>query len=366
MQFQGISGERQGQSGRHTECACYFPARARVALSLWAAAAIALLMAGVAGSLFVGEIAIDAPTVRDAVFRHDPERTEHVIVRDGRLPRAVAAVLVGASLAVAGAIMQAVTRNPLASPGIMGLNTGASFAMVLAMAFGSGFSRGGMMLVSVAGAALGAALVYSLGSLSRSGLTPVRLALTGIAVSTLLGALGNGVTIYFDLGQDLLLWSARGTEAVQWPDVAMFLPFALFGLLAAWALAPSLGVLALGNQVARGLGQRTKLVRLLASAIVLALAGGAVAVAGPIGFVGLMVPHLVRSLVGMDHRRVIPGAALLGALLVLSADVAARWATAPLKTPVPVSVVTALFGVPFFLYLICRRKVPARAGRGLG
>jgi iron complex transport system permease protein len=211
------------------------------------------------------------------------------------------------------------------------------------------------MFVSIGGAAIGAGLVYGLASLSRGGLTPVRLALTGIAVSSLLGALGSGVTIYFDLGQDLLLWSARGTEAVQWADLAVFLPFAFLGLAGAWAMSGSLGVLALGSQVAAGLGQRTRRTRFLASTLVLFLAGGAVCLAGPIGFVGLMTPHLARYLVGMDLRRVIPGCALLGALLVLLADLAARMATTPLKTPVPLSVVTALLGVPFFLYMACRR-----------
>ena len=219
------------------------------------------------------------------------------------------------------------------------------------------------MAASIGGAALGAALVYGLASLSRSGLSPVRLALTGVAVSSVLGALGSGVTIYYNLGQDLLLWSTRGTDAVQWADVATFLPLAFLGLLSACVMSPSLGVLALGSQASRGLGQRTGQTRFLASAIVLLLAGGAVSVAGPIGFVGLMVPHLVRQLVGMDPRLVIPGSACLGSLLVLLADVAARCATTPLKTPVPVSVVTALVGVPFFLYLACRRRPLVLGGR---
>ena len=330
--------------------------------SLLAAAAIGLLLAALVVSLDVGEVSIDGATIGNALFHYNPASTDHVLVRDWRLPRGLADILVGASLAVAGTIMQSVTRNPLASPGIMGLNTGASFATVLAMVLWPASSRCDLMLVSIAGAALGAALVYGLGSLSRTGLTPVRLALTGIAVSTLLGSLGSGVMIYFDLGQDLLLWSARGTEAVQWLDVAAFLPLALLGLAAAWAMAPSLGVLALGNQVARGLGQRTKQTRFLAAVIVLLLAGGAVAVAGPIGFVGLMAPHLVRYLLGMNHRVLIPGAALLGALLVLLADLAARWATTPLKTAVPISVVTALLGVPFFIYLACRRGASMRGG----
>jgi iron complex transport system permease protein len=332
------------------------------ARSLIVTTAISLLLLGLAASLVIGDIPINVATVCNSIFHHDSTISAHVIVRDWRLPRAVADVLVGAALAVAGAIMQSVTRNPLASPGIMGLNTGASFAVVIAMILWPAAAHSELMLVSIAGAALGAALVYGLGSFSRGGLTPVRLALTGIAVSALLGAIGNGVMIYNDLGQDLLLWHARGTEGVQWADICLFLPLAGVGLLGAVAIAPSLSVLSLGDHVARGLGQRTKTAKFLAASIVLVLTGGAVSLAGPIGFIGLLVPHMVRFIVGLEMRLVIPWSALCGAILMLAADLAARLATTPFKTPVPVGVITALLGVPFFLYLVCRRRPIARGG----
>jgi iron complex transport system permease protein len=325
-----------------------------------AAALIFLLLAGIAASLFVGDVWIDAATVGDALFHYDVESVPHVLIRDGRLPRAVADVLVGAALAVAGAIMQAVTRNPLASPGIMGLNTGASFAAVLAMALVPAAGRPLVMLASIAGAALGATLVYGLASLSRGGLTPVRLALTGLAVSTVLGAVGNGVMIYNQMGQDVLLWHARGTDGVQWLDIGLFSPLAVVGLAGAFVLAPTLGVLTLGDHAAQGLGQRTKTAKFLAGGVVLVLAGGAVSLAGPVGFIGLMIPHIVRHLVGHDYRLVIPASAWGGSLLMLAADLGARLATSPLKTPVPVGVATSLLGVPFFLYLACRRPTSIR------
>jgi iron complex transport system permease protein len=330
---------------------------------LIAAVVVGLLLVVVVLSLLVGDIPISAATVRDALFFHDSRLSEHVIIRDWRLPRAVADVLVGASLAVAGAIMQAMTRNPLASPGIMGLNTGASFATLLAMVLWPVAGRFELILLSIAGATLGAAVVYGLGSLSRGGLTPVRLALVGIAVSSVLGAIGNGLMIYNELGQDALLWFARGTEGVEWLDIRMLLPMTGVGLLGAMAIAPALGVLTLGYGVARGLGQRTGSTKFLAALIVLLLVGGAVALAGPVGFIGLMVPHVVRYFVGLDHRVVIPGSALCGAALLLVADIGARFATVPLKAPVPVGVMTALLGVPFFLYLACRRPTAARGGR---
>jgi ferric hydroxamate/heme transport system permease protein len=328
----------------------------------WLPGAIVLLAAGVAVSLLVGDVSIDARTVYDALLHPNDELVAHVIVRDWRLPRAVADVLVGAAFAVAGAIMQALTRNPLASPGIMGLNTGASFTTVLAIVLWPAIGRPGLMLVAIAGAALGAMLVYGLGSLSRGGLTPVRLALTGMAVSALLGAIGNGVMIYNELGQDILLWYARGTENVQWIDIALFLPCVVVGIVASLALAPTLSVFALGENVARGLGQRTQLTKIAATVIVLLLAGGAVALAGPVGFVGLLVPHMVRYVVGFDQRVVLPVSAVAGGLFMLTADIGARLATTPFRAAVPVGVVTSLVGVPFFLYLACRKPNASRGG----
>jgi iron complex transport system permease protein len=328
-----------------------------------AAAAIVLILSTLAAFLLIGDVPIDVATACNALIHHDASLSEHVIIRDYRLPRAMADLLVGASLAVAGAIMQAVTRNPLASPGIMGLNTGASFAIILALVYLPALPFSALMFLSFAGAGLGAALVYGVGSLSRSELTPVRLALTGIAVSAVLGAIGNGLTIYHELGQDLLYWFARGTEGVEWPELGLFLPPAAVALLGALALAPALDVLTLGDHVARGLGQRTHLSKLAATVIVLVLAGGAVSLAGPVGFVGLMTPHMVRYVVGQNHRAVILCSALFGAIFLLLADLVARLATTPLKTPVPVGVVTALTGVPFFLYLACRRSTGDRGGR---
>ncbi len=155
-------------------------------------------------------------------------------------------------------------------------------------------------------------------------------------MSSLLGAIGNGILIYNEMGQDVLLWFARGNENVQWEDLTLLFPFVAVGVLAAAALAPSLSVLSLGEHVARSLGQRSQAIKFFASSTVLVLAGAAVAVAGPIGFVGLIVPHAVRAMVGLDYRLVIPGSAVGGAILLLAADLGAHWATTPLRTSVPV------------------------------
>lgn len=331
-------------------------------------AAAFAVFAGVAtaaalASLFVGDLRIDASTVFDALFHHDGQSSAHVIIRDWRLPRAVADLLVGAALGMAGAIMQATTRNPLASPSIMGLSTGASFFGLLTTIALPTAGRGELMVASIAGATFGAALVYGIASASRSGMTPVRLALTGVAVSSILAAIGNGVTIYYNVGQDMLLWYARGSEGVQWPDVFFAAPLILAGLVGGCVLSSSINALGLGDQVATSLGLLTGTARFLSACAVLLLAGTAVALTGPIGFIGLLAPHVARGLVGLDYRAVIPNAAAIGATVMVLADVGARLATTPYKAPVPVGVVTALLGVPFFLYLANRRSSRAQGGQ---
>ncbi|WP_428305012.1 FecCD family ABC transporter permease [Lacipirellula sp.] len=326
---------------------------------------LAMVVAGTAAmaSLFVGDLWIDAATVWDALVHHDSASSAQVIVRDWRFPRAVADLLVGAALGMAGAIMQATTRNPLASPSIMGLSTGASFFGLLTTIAIPTAGRLELMLASIAGAAFGAALVYGVASAARGGMTPVRLALTGVAVSSILAAIGNGVTIYFNIGQDMLLWYARGSEGVQWPDVIFAASLIIAGLAGGAVLSSSINALGLGDHVATGLGLRTSTARFLSACVVLLLAGAAVALAGPVGFIGLLAPHVARGLVGLDYRAVIPNAAAIGAAVMVLADVGARLATTPYKAPVPVGVVTALLGVPFFLYLANSRSSRAQGGR---
>ncbi len=317
---------------------------------------------GLIGSLGVGAVSIDSRTIIESLTHFNADSVAHVIVHDGRMPRGLADVLVGAALALAGAIMQAVTRNPLAGPGIMGLNSGAAFMTIVASIYFPTLGRGSLLSFALAGAALGAILVYGIGSLSRGGLTPVRLALTGIAVGTLLGAVGNGITIYENMGQDLLFWFARGAEGVRWVDLQITAPLIIVGFVGAIALAPGLGATSLGEGVARGIGQNPARTKFFSAVVVVALAGGAAALVGPVGFVGLLTPHIARALVGNDYRLVLPGAAVCGATLTLYADMIARLATVPLKTQIPLGVVTSLIGVPFFLYLVNKRAV-ARARR---
>lgn len=276
--------------------------------------------------------------------------TEHLIIRTVRVPRALIAAAVGASLAVAGALMQGLTRNPLASPGILGVNAGAALAVVGAVFLLKTGSLALYAWFAFAGAGLAAAAVYLLGSIGRGGPTPLKLTVAGAALTALLSSLTTAVLILSQRTLDEIRFWLAGSVAGR--DLSLFLqvaPYPAVGLVVALLLGRQITTLGLGEDVAKGLGQRTAWVKAAAACCVVLLAGGAVAVAGPIGFVGLVVPHVVRFFVGVDYRWILPYAALLGAILLLLADVGARLVIKPQE--LPVGVMTALLGAPFFIYL---------------
>lgn len=325
-----------------------------VRLAAVAAVTTLLLAMGLVTSVSLGARPIGADAVASALLRYDPAREEHRIVRDMRLPRALAAALVGAALAGAGTVLQGLTRNPLASPSLFGLSSGAALASILALSWRLPLGPVPMMAVSVAGAALGALLVFVLGFAAGGGARPVRLALAGAGVSALLSSLSNGIVIQQNLAHDALSWFGRGVQNVGWSELGAFASSAAPGLAVAFLLAPGLTVLSLGEESARGLGQRVAMVYVAGGLIALLLAGGACSLAGTIPFVGLMAPHLARALVGLDYRRIVPCAALLGAVLLLFADLGARLLTAREGSPVPVGLLTTLAGVPFLLRVVRR------------
>ncbi|MCR6106078.1 iron ABC transporter permease [Salipaludibacillus agaradhaerens] len=316
-----------------------------------------VLVLGLILSITFGAANINMKTVWTGVFQFDPELTSHQIIQELRLPRALAAALVGAFLAVSGAIMQGMTRNPLASPSIMGVTAGSAFMIAIAFAFFPGTSYVGLMMWSFVGAGLGAGLVFMIGSLSKSGLTPVKLALAGAAVTALLQSISSAIAIHFHVAQDITFWYAGGVAGARWFSVQLMIPVAIVGITLAIIISRSITVLSLGEDVAKGLGQRTRYVKIIGTVVVLLLTGAAVSVAGTVGFIGLVIPHITRFLVGVDYRWIIPCAAVLGAVLLVLADLGARMVNPPYETPV--GAITALIGVPFFLYLA------RREGRGL-
>jgi len=306
-------------------------------------------------SLAVGSKQVPLRDVLDAFFAYDPASDAHAIVRDLRVPRTLLGLLVGGGLGAAGALMQGVTRNPLAEPGILGVNAGAALAVVLAIQFAGASSIVVYAAVALVGAAAASVLVFALGGTARGGPTPVRLALAGAVLTTLLTSLTSAVLVFDASTLDEFRFWAVGSLAGRDPEVVLsVLPFIGTGLLLAFLSARSLDALALGDDVARGLGHDVVRVRLVAGAGFVLLAGGAVAAAGPIAFVGLAVPHLARAAVGSDHRWVIPYSIVLGAAMLLASDVVGRMVARPAE--VQAGVVAAVVGVPVFLWIVRRRK----------
>ncbi|WP_027093079.1 FecCD family ABC transporter permease [Cohnella thermotolerans] len=304
---------------------------------------------GLALSVTFGAKDIKLFTVWEAILNYQPDLTEHRIIHELRLPRVLGCMLVGSSFAVAGAIMQGMTRNPLADSGLIGLNSGAGFALALCLAFMPGLPYMYLILFSFVGAALSAVFVFALASGVKGGLTPTRLVLAGVTLSALLTALSEGVALYFRIGQDLAFWYAGGVAGTRWMHLQIMTPWVGAALLGALILSRSITLLSLGEDVARGLGLRPGAVKLAGTVIVIVLAGSAVSTVGAVSFVGLLVPHFARKLVGVDYRWIIPTSAVLGALLVVAADLAARTVRPPYETPI--GALIAIIGVPFFLYL---------------
>ncbi|MED0705311.1 FecCD family ABC transporter permease [Aneurinibacillus aneurinilyticus] len=320
----------------------------------WATAIILIggvvaLILSIGLSVSFGVADIKFTTVWEGIFHYNADLTQHQIIQELRLPRVLGGAMVGTSFAVAGAIMQGMTRNPLADSGLLGLNSGAGFALALCYAFFPSMPFLYLILYSFLGAGLGAGLVYGIGSMVRGGLTPLRLVLAGAAVSALLSALGEGIALFFRIGQDLAFWYAGGVAGTSWLQLKIMFPWVIAAVIGAIILSRSITMLSLGDDVAKGLGLHSGTVKLFSTIIVLILAGAAVSVVGAVGFVGLIIPHLTRKLVGVDYRLIIPCSAVLGALLVILADLAARMVNPPYETPL--GALIALIGVPFFLYV---------------
>lgn len=325
--------------------------RSTPALLLGIAVLLGLLALVSLSSIAFGAADIDGQTVLQAVFSFDPESTNHLIIRTLRVPRAAVAALVGGALALAGALMQGLTRNPLGDTGILGINTGAALAVVAAVFFLGISSLSLYALFAFAGAALTAVVVYSLGSIGRGGPTPLKLTIAGAALTALLSSF---TTAFLIMNQHTLeevrFWLAGSVAGRDLDLLLQAAPYLLAGMVLALGLGRQITTITLGDDVAKGLGQNTLWVKGLAALAVVLLAGGAVAVAGPIGFVGLVIPHIVRFVVGVDYRWVLPYSLLLGAIFLVASDVAARLVLRPME--VPVGIMTAIIGGPLFIYLV--------------
>lgn len=273
-----------------------------------------------------------------------------------RAPRTVLAAMAGAALGLAGAVMQGVTRNPLADPGILGVNAGAALAVVVGIAWFGIETQAAFLWAAIAGAAAAAGFVYAVGSLGRGRATPLRLALAGAATSIAAGALTTAIALpRNDIAGGVRAWQVGGVGGATWEGIVPALPFLAAGGALALSSARGLDLLALGEETAAGLGATVARARALAALGAVLLCGATTAVCGPIGFVGLAAPHLCRLLVGASHRRLLPVAALAGAILLLVADVLGRLVARPGE--LDVGVVTAFVGAPVFIWIVRRRKV---------
>ncbi|AMB84642.1 iron-siderophore ABC transporter permease [Pseudomonas agarici] len=313
---------------------------------------LVMVLSGVL-SLAAGATWIEPSQLLAGLMQADTLSAGQQLIVTTRLTRTLMAVAVGASLAVAGALMQALTRNPLASPGLFGVNAGATFAIILGSSLLALSSMHQWLWCAFIGAALAGALVWLIGNRGQGSLNPLRIVLAGAAITALFSAFSQALLVVNEEGLDTVLFWLAGSLSER--DLAMAAPLligvscALFG---AWLLAGQVNVLNAGETIATGLGQRTGLIRWLMSVLIIGLAGSAVALAGSIGFIGLLVPHMVRKGLSIDHRWLLPGCAVLGATLLLLADTLARVVILPQE--VPVGVMTALFGAPFFIALARR------------
>ncbi|WP_334150496.1 FecCD family ABC transporter permease [Microbacterium sp.] len=330
--------------------------RRTAALAVGLIAATAVLVLAAIASLAVGNRAIDPATVLSALFSYDDENPLHLMVQELRVPRTLLGIVVGAALAVCGGLIQAFTRNPLADPGILGVNAGASFAVTFAVGVLGLTTPGAYVPFALGGALVLTLLVYTLGSFGASGATPMKLTLAGVA----LGAAFTGFTtaiVLRDAGtlQVMRFWGVGSIGGRTLDQLAWAAPLIAAGLIIGLLCARSLNVLALGDDLAQALGARVRVTRVLVIIAVTLLAGTSVAAAGPIAFVGLMIPHIVRWFTGPDQRWVLTYSMIIGPAFLLLADILGRIVLP--NGELRVGIVTALLGAPILILLVRRRRV---------
>jgi iron complex transport system permease protein len=275
---------------------------------------------------------------------------EHIVIQSVRLPRALIASAIGSSLAISGVLMQTLTKNPLASPDIFGVNAGAGLAVVTGVTVFGISNLQVFTWLSFLGAAIAAISIFMIGSMGRGGLTPMKLTLAGAAMTAMVASLTQGLLVSNEaLLEQVLFWLAGSVSGRSLDNLVAVLPYLVVGWGLALIMSGKMNVLSMGEDVAKGLGLNIVFLKLVLGLAIILLSGGSVAVAGPIGFIGIVVPHLTRSIVGIDHRWLIPFSGLFGAVLLIAADVISRYILMPRE--VPVGVMTAIIGTPFFIYI---------------
>lgn len=314
--------------------------------------AVIVLGLGLVLSLKWGQSVVSWKTLFAVLTKSEHIDKEYLYVQTIRLPRTLTTLIVGVHLAVAGLLTQLITRNPLASPHIFGINSGASLAVVVSLVFVSNVSSTGYMLFAFAGAAIGAFLVWSLVGTNQK--QPVQIALAGIAVHFFLSSLTEGLIIFNQhTTENMMFWLVGAVDQASWKEVQMIMPFTLIAFIVLLFMLPSFKLLSLDDDISTSLGQHIYLVKAIAALLIIVLAGSAVAICGPIGFVCLIVPHIARALVGIQLPLLVPMTMILGGSLLVYADLLSRFIHYPYESPV--GILTAALGGPFFIYL-ARKK----------
>ncbi|MHB8131875.1 MAG: FecCD family ABC transporter permease [Mobilitalea sp.] len=309
----------------------------------------------VLASLAFGARYIEFPEVMNALFHSDNTSFSAMVVRE-RVPRTVFSIIAGASLGVSGALMQAITRNPIADPSILGVNTGASLFVVSGIAFFNINSANQYIWFALAGAAVTAVFVYGIGSIGHGGATPIKLALAGAATSAALSSLVSAVILpRTEVMNAFRFWQVGSVSGATWDGIASVSPFLFTGIVIGILATPALNALALGDDVATGLGVRTGIIRIISAFAGVLLCGATTALAGPIGFVGLMIPHMMRLICGPNMRYIVPMSAIGGAILLTISDTVGRLIGNPGE--LEAGIVTAFFGAPILIIIAMRAKV---------
>ena len=324
----------------------------KIAITILALSPILICIVLLVSMLF-GTKTIAHTTVLEAFFDFDPDNADHQIITYSRFSRAIGSFLIGAFLAISGSLMQGMTRNYLASPSIMGVTAGSGFAITICIIFFPNSGSFSLIIYSLIGSLLGVLIVFGLASVIANGFHPVRLAIIGTIIGTFLSSFSSALAIYYKVTQQVSFWYNARLHQLDPTLIKMSIPFGIVGVCIAIYISKSITIISLGEEMAVGLGEKTFMTKMFAIIAVAILTGISVALAGEIAFIGLIIPHMTRFLIGSDYRFVIPVSGVLGGLFLTLADVGSRFLNHPFETPI--SVITSLIGVPFFLFLIKKR-----------
>lgn len=323
----------------------------------WIFFACSLLVLLAAAILFIsfGAEKIAFSEVWGALFNYDSDNFNHTIIRDIRMPRLLADIMVGACLALSGAVMQGTTKNPMADSGIMGISSGSVFAVVIIVVFFPDVSRLGRIGISALGSGVVTILIYLVALLAKRRASTEKMVLSGMAISTLLTSITTAIILKEGISGEMMRYTAGSSANTIWSDVYVAAPFFLAGLVISLIISRSLTIMNLGDDVSKGLGANTFVIKLISTIVVLMLSAIAVVIIGPVGYVGLMIPHIVRHFVGVDYRYVLPLSGILGGAMVVLCDLIARLLIAPYEFPI--GVIISMIGVPFFIFTSRREKI---------